>query len=364
MKVFLTGICGFVGSALAAALRDIDPKLELLGLDNLARPGSEENRLALRRLGVRVFHGDMRLASDFEPLPRTDWVIDCAANPSVLAGVVERPGAATSRQLLEHNLFGTVNLLEFARRHRAGVVLLSTSRVYGIEPLAALPVVCAPGGNAFTLPESGARLPAGFSRRGVREEFSTAAPISLYGATKLASEILALEYGASYHLPVWVNRCGVMAGAGQFGKPDQGIVSFWIHSYRARRKLAYIGFGGHGWQVRDALHPRDLAQLVYRQMLVGRGSGQSPVVNVSGGTASAFSLAQLTAWCRARFEFAHEITAQAEPRPLDLPWLVLDAARAESIWEWQPETSFESICEEIARHAEARPDWLDVSSDT
>ncbi len=54
------------------------------------RPGSEINRARLRKLGVKFFHGDIRVASDFEALPAVDWVIDAAANPSVLAGVAGR----------------------------------------------------------------------------------------------------------------------------------------------------------------------------------------------------------------------------------------------------------------------------------
>jgi len=67
------------------------------------------------------------------------------------------------------------------------------------------------------------------------------APISLYGNTKLACEIVALEYGAAYDFPVWVNRCGVLAGTGQFGTPDQGIFSYWINAHLRRHPLKYIG---------------------------------------------------------------------------------------------------------------------------
>ena len=50
-------------------------------------------------------------------------------------------------------------------------------------------------------------------------------------STKLAAETLALEYGEVFDFPAWVNRCGVLAGAGQFGTPDQGIFSYWIHAH-------------------------------------------------------------------------------------------------------------------------------------
>ena len=108
--------------------------------------------------------------------------------------------------------------------------------------------------------------PHGVSALGMTEEFSTSAPVSLYGATKLASEAMALEYGCLYNLPVWVNRCGVLAGAGQFGTAEQGIFSYWLHAHRARRRLGFFGFGGRGIQVRDALHPHDLAEIVIKQM--------------------------------------------------------------------------------------------------
>src|SRR5581483_11365955 len=138
-----------------------------------------------------------------ETLPAVDYVIEAAANPSVLAGV---DGQTSSRQLLEHNLGSTINVLEYCKRHRAGFILLSTSRVYSIAPLASLAVE--PVDNAFR-PAASSVFPAGLTRSGLSEAFSTAAPISIYGATKLASEAIALEYGESFGFPVYLNRCGV-----------------------------------------------------------------------------------------------------------------------------------------------------------
>lgn len=356
MNILLTGICGFVGSTLARGLREaLGPEVRFLGLDNFIRPGSETNREALRALGVTLFHGDVRLASDVDALPAVDWVIDCAANPSVLAGV---DGRSSSRQVVEHNLLGTVNLLEYCRRHGAGFLLLSTSRVYNVPLLAGLPV--AVEGNRFRLEESRHfPLPSGLSVRGVDETFSVAPPVSLYGMTKLASEGLALEYGATFGLPVWVNRCGVLAGAGQFGRADQGILAYWINAWRRRQPLRYIGFGGGGHQVRDALHPRDLVGLLVQQMRAGTDGGDLPrTVNLGGGPERTFSLAGLSAWCAARFGFDHPVAADPAPRTFDIPWMVMDAALAAAAWDWRPETSLEAILEEIAVHAEAHPDWL------
>ena len=78
MRVLITGVCGFVGSALAQGLRTGWPgdSLQLLGIDNLSRSGSERNRLALRRWGIELVHGDLRLPSDLESLGQIDWVVD------------------------------------------------------------------------------------------------------------------------------------------------------------------------------------------------------------------------------------------------------------------------------------------------
>lgn len=354
MKLLITGICGFVGSSLARWFRERNASCEIIGLDNFIRPGSETNRAALRSSGVNVQHGDARNVSDFENLPPVDWVIDAAANPSVLAGFDNR---SSSRQVIEHNLYGTVNLLEYCKRVGAGVILLSTSRVYSIPALAALPLI--KNNNAFAWNEA-AQPFAGASANGLTTEFSTAAPVSLYGATKLASEQLALEYRHAFNIPVWINRCGVIAGAGQFGTAEQGIFSYWIHAYAQKRRLKYIGFDGCGCQVRDGLHPDDLAELVSLQ-LNHSPTSDPPIFNVGGGADNAMSLAQLTSWCAGRFG-KRDIESDPTPRPFDVPWLVMHNRQTAAEFNWSPKRKLASILEEIATHAEQNPNWLDLSA--
>lgn len=353
MKVLISGICGFVGSTLARYLVDQDSTIEVAGFDNFIRAGSELNRRSLQAIGVGVTHADLRSQSDVEALPSADWVIDAAANASVLAGV---DGRTSSRQIVEHNLLGTVQLLEYCKAHRAGFVLLSTSRVYSIPALAALPMRVEK--EAFTLDENAAVL-AGVSSAGLTEDFSTAAPVSLYGTTKLCSEQLALEYGEAFHLPVRINRCGVLAGAGQFGRADQGIFSFWIHSWLRRRALKYIGFGGSGYQVRDCLHPHDLARLVLIQ-LRDPDRRVPRVQHAAGGVERALSLKQLSQWCEHRFA-SHIVAEEKTDRAFDIPWMIMDSSAARRDWGWVPEIPLGAILQEIASHAEANPDWLDIS---
>ena len=351
MKVFITGICGFVGSSLATWLRQRDSTIHISGVDNFLRAGSETNRLKLKSLGITVRHGDVRNASDFETLDAVDWVIDAAANPSVMAGI---DGETSTRQLVEHNLQGTINILEYCKRVGAGFILLSTSRVYSVRALASLPMLVE---NEAVVLDDSRPLPHGVSKKGVTAEFSTEAPVSLYGSTKLASEILALEYGETFSLPVWISRCGVLAGAGQFGTADQGIFSYWIHAYASKRPLKYIGFDGRGRQVRDAFHPDDLAALTYQQMTTS-AKAERRILNVGGGPESSMSLAQLTQWCAERFG-PHTVTADLAPRPFDIPWFITDYGVATGQLGWRPTKKLTAILDDIAEHARQNRDWLE-----
>jgi CDP-paratose 2-epimerase len=353
MKICITGICGFVGCSLATQLIRCIEGVEIYGIDSLIRPGTERNRARLRDLGCRFYHGDIRQRSDLELIPKVDWVIDAAANPSVLAGV---NASVSSQQITEHNLLGTMNVLEFCRRSAAGLILLSTSRVYSIKELSKLPLE--EQKNRFVFPETIVSYP-GASAKGVTERFSTSPPISLYGATKLSSEVLALEYGFAFGFPVWINRCGVLAGAGQFGTAEQGIFSYWIHSWRSKQPLTYIGFNGSGRQVRDALHPADLGQLVALQLKSTDKTESNRVWNVSGGYENSMSLTELSDWCRERFG-ERKINRAGQLRLYDVPWLILDSAEARKNWGWQPTTSLDSILDKIANHAESHPDWLNI----
>lgn len=352
MKIAITGICGFVGSELALQLGQRFSAAQITGIDNFSRPGSETTRPRLRDAGVVVKHGDVRCPSDLDALGAADWVIDAAANPSVLAGV---DGRTSSRQAVEHNLVGTLNVLEFCKARGAGLVLLSTSRVYSVNALNALPL--AVSNHAFA-PDETQTWPAGAAPSGLTEAFSTAGPVSLYGATKVASEVMAIEYGDAFGFPVAIDRCGVMAGPAQFGTGEQGIFSFWIRAWASGQPLTYFGFGGAGHQVRDALHPQDLASLVERQLRAA--SDAAGIWNVGGGLSNAMSLAQLSAWCSIHFG-QRQVGADSALRKWDVPWVVMDTSRIRGRFGWTPAIPVMKVLDEIAAHHRLHPDWLSLS---
>ena len=352
MKILITGCLGFAGKTLCESIITSTDTIEIIGVDNFSRKGCELNVEHLRNLGIGIIRGDIRNPSDLEALPEVDWVLDCAANPSVLAGI---GNDTSSRQVMEHNLVGTINLLEYCKQKGSGIILLSTSRVYSAKKLSNLTVI---EKNLAFEPEDGLSS-AGLSSLGISEQFPTTSPISLYGASKLASETLILEYGACFDFPVWINRCGVLAGAGQFGKPDQGIFSYWVHSYREKKPLKYLGFNGSGFQVRDALHPQDLGALIVDQ-IHAPDRPVPKIINLGGGHANSISLRRLSDWCEKRFGRT-DVDSSKEDRPLDAPWIVMDSTLAKQSWGWAPTTSLEEILDGIAIYAEEHPDWLDTT---
>ena len=287
-RVLITGGAGFVGSNLAVSLAARHPDWDLLVLDNLYRKGSRLNLPRLEAAGVEFVEGDVREPCDLRALPPLDALIECSAEPSVMSGVDGDTG-----YLVHTNLTGAYNCLELARRDGAFLVFLSTSRVYPVAPQVDL---------ALEETETRFELAAeqavpGVSPAGISEDFPLEGARTLYGATKLAAELLIEEYRSGLGVPAVVDRCGVIAGPWQMGKVDQGVFTHWMLAHHFRNPLSYIGFGGDGKQVRDLLHVEDLVDLVERQLL-DPASWDGRTVNVGGGRECSLSLRETTAICR------------------------------------------------------------------
>src|ERR1700687_5441384 len=256
-RILITGGAGFIGSNLALSLKRDRPSATVVAFDNLKRRGSELTLSRLRASGVEFVHGDVRSIDDLTNAGPANIVVEASAEPSVFAGYGSQPN-----YVIHTNLFGAANCLEHARQYGSDFVFLSTSRVYPINLLRMLPLD--KDGSRFVL-RSGTHLP-GVSATGISESFSLTGHRSLYGATKLAAELLVEEYRVMYGLRGVINRCGVISGPWQMGKVDQGVMVLWVASHLFGRGLGYIGFGGQGKQVRDVLHIDDLGDLIDIQL--------------------------------------------------------------------------------------------------
>ena len=234
---------------------------------------------------------------------------------------------------MEHNLLGTVNLLELLPPPPAAFVLLSTSRVYSIEPLAGLPMRVVD--RAFEPDTSRPRAGRGLPGRRRRELLDRAPRVALR-PTKVASEQLALEYGADLRLPrlgrplrrargrrpVRPARPGHLRVLGQqLAAPPSAAL------HRLRRP----GAPGARLPAPGRPRPRSIeAQLTPRR---GRAAARGERLRRTRRRPS--RCRQMSDWCRDRL-FDHPVASDTRPRPFDLPWMVLDAARASEVWGWAP----------------------------
>jgi len=338
MKVLVTGGAGFIGANLAIGLAADHPDWQVTALDNLQRRGSELNLPRLRAGGVRFVHGDVRASDDLLAVGPVDAVVECSAEPSVLAGV---DGSGLDR-MVGTNLFGAYACLELCRRHDAQLVFLSTSRVYPVDRLRALPLT--ERRTRFELDDD--KAVPGATGRGISEDLSLEGHRTLYGATKLAAELLIEEYVATFGLRAVVNRCGVVAGPWQMGKVDQGVVSYWMLAHMFRRPLTYIGFGGTGKQVRDLLHVDDLLGVIELQ-LSDPGLWTGVVANVGGGPGCSTSLLELTELCAEITGNVVDVSAAPEDRPGDIPWYVTDCTRLNGLTTWRPSSTLRGILTDV-----------------
>jgi CDP-paratose 2-epimerase len=313
-------------------------------MDNLYRRGSELNVPRLEKAGVKFHRGDVREPNSFPP-GAFDFIIECSAEPSVLAGQDGSPD-----YLFQTNLVGAYNCLEKARVWGSRFLFLSTSRVYPIAPLEAHP--WREEATRFAWEDYGA---VGLSSRGVSEKLDVTGARSLYGFTKLAAEQMIEEYRVTYGLKAVTNRCGVIAGPWQFGKVDQGVASLWVLSHYFERPLSYIGYGGTGKQVRDFLHVADLCDLLLEQI---RDFDQWDgwLGNVAGGLANSASLCELTAICENVTGKKIPIASVAANRPSDLRLFLGDCTQLFARTSWRPQRNVRRLVQDVY-------DWVRQNED-
>ena len=338
-RIFITGICGFLGSNLANYYQSLGYKV--YGIDNLHRKGTIKNFKFLKSNGVTIFKKDLSKLKNlnfFKKKLKFECVIHCAALTSVLDGVNNN----SINFLYKNNLLSTLYSLKICKYLKSRFIFISSSRIYGISKIKKLNLGIK--SNRFFLKKNNL---IGISNKGINESFSTESPLSFYGSSKLISENIIKEYCLFNKIPFLINRCGLLAGSGQLYKNDQGIISFWINSWKNKKKLNYIDFGGYGYQVRDCLHPFDLFILLKKQLnILGKKKLKKTIFNVSGGIASSFSLKELSLWCFKNIS-KNKIGYQNKGRPFDLKWIVLDNTLVKKTFNWKIKFSKYKIFQDI-----------------
>jgi CDP-paratose 2-epimerase len=359
VHILVTGGCGFVGSELALFLREEGHRV--IVMDNLVRRGSESNLDRLKHQDVAFLHGDVRNPEDFANLPHgIDFVCDASAQPSVVTGY------ANPLFDITNNSLGAIHVLEFVRHRHCPLIFFSSNRVYGADRLNALPrresptrFEWDPAAWQSIPPED---RPRGFDPiHGISEEFSIdGGQRSIYGLSKLIADAACQEYAQGFDLPIVVNRFGVISGAGQFGKADQGWVVWWAIAHYFSLPLKYIGWKGK--QVRDVLFMDDVLRLVKLQMdRISHCRGE--VFNLGGGAANSLSLLEATRLVESKLGRSMHIPYEEAARTADIALYFTDNRKASKVLGWQPQITlqqgFDRIFEWIRKNeAELRARYL------
>ena len=313
MKILITGGCGFVGTNVAIFL---NKKYKVDCLDNLSRKGSKYNLEILKKNRIRNFNIDIENFYQVKKLPKYDIVIDCCAEASVEVSKKDID------RVVNTNLIGTYNILKKIKKDKSKIIFLSSSRIYPIK-------------NFNENIKSKNIKKKLIIKKLVKENDNKNGPKSLYGFTKLASEMLIEEFSYAFNIKYLINRCGVISGPLQFGKQDQGFISLWIWRHLNKKKLNYIGFGGNGHQVRDVLHIEDLLSLIDLQ-IKNFNKINNKIFTVGGSKRSYTSLKNLTNICSKLTGNKIKIGKLTSTSNYDIPYYISDNSYVSKTYKWKP----------------------------
>ncbi len=327
MKILITGGCGFVGSNIGIFLKKRLKTAKVYTLDNLYRKGSEVNELRLKKFGIKNYNFDIKDYKKIINLSKFDLIIDCCAEPAI------EVSSKDPNRVFNTNLIGTFNILKKCVKDNANIIFLSSSRVYSITKLNKVV-----GSKNISKPIK--------SKIKINENFSTSAPCSLYGFTKHASEKLIQEFSFMNKIKYIINRFGVIAGPWQFGKQDQGFVSMWIAKHMLKKKLSYIGFGGHGNQVRDIIHIDDVCEIILIQIKQIKKKYNN-IFNIGGGIKNSISLIELTSKCIKLTGNKLSLGKIKKTSKFDIPYYITDNSKIKKIYKWKPKMSINKILNDI-----------------
>lgn len=349
--VIVTGSGGLIG---AEACRFFAAKgLDIVGIDNDMRRyffGPEASTAWSRRKlfdtipGYKHFDIDIRNQDAIEALFRKygkdiAGILHTAAQPS------HDWAAREPFTDFSINASGTLNLLEFTRRHAPDAVFMftSTNKVYGDTP------------NRLPLIELEKRWeldPAHpYGANGIPESMSIDGSLhSLFGASKLAADLLVQEYGRYFGLKTVCFRGGCLTGPGHSGAELHGFLSYLVTC--ALTGKAYTVFGYRGKQVRDNIHSFDLVNAFWHFFQAPRAG---EVYNIGGGRASNCSMLEAIDICQSLTGKGMNWSYEDSNRIGDHIWWISDIGKFQRHYpDWSLTHTLQSIIEEIAESVRSR----------
>ncbi len=322
MKILITGGCGFVGTNIAIFLKKKGYNINTL--DNLSRKGSKFNLEILKKLKVKNFKIDIASFNKILKLPKYDLIIDCCAEAAVEVSKKD------IKRVFDTNLIGTFNILKKIKKDKSKIIFLSSSRVYPIN-----------NHNLKKVINKKLKI-----KRLTSENNETKGPKSIYGFSKLSSEMLIEEFAYAFNLKYLINRCGVISGPLQFGKQDQGFVSLWIWNHINKKNMKYIGYGGYGYQVRDVLHINDLCELIHLQ-IKKINKINNKIFTVGGSKKSYTSLRNLTFLCEKITKNKINFKRIPQTSIYDIPYYLTDNKLVSKVYNWKPKKKFIDIVNDV-----------------
>ena len=332
MKILITGGCGFVGTNLALFLKQ--KKHKISSLDNLSRKGSKYNLKLLNNEKIKNYKIDIENDRKILKIPKFDLIIDCCAEAAV------EVSKNNFEKVINTNLVGTINILKKAKIDKSKIIFLSSSRVYPINSLKDLV-------DKKKLKKS-LKINKMFN-----ENSNINGPKTIYGVTKLASEMFIEEFSYAFKMKYIINRCGVISGPLQFGKQDQGFISLWIWRHLMKKKLSYIGYEGLGNQVRDVLHVNDLSELINIQ-IKNLNKINNTLFTVGGSKKSYTSLKKLTEICQKITGNKLSISKIKKTSIYDIPYFITDNSKVTRAYGWKPKKNITNIIKDTYK-------WLKIN---
>lgn len=321
MKILITGGCGFVGTNIALFLSK--KKFKVDSLDNLSRKGSKYNLHLLKTNNIKNYNLNINNKKLIKKLPKYNLIIDCCAEAAV------EISKKKIDEVINTNLIGTINILKKAKKDGSKIIFLSSSRVYPIHHLSSI------------VKNKNISKSIAINKK-INENQSTRGAKSIYGLTKFASEMFIEEFSYAFGIKYIINRCGVISGPLQFGKQDQGFVSLWIWNHINKKKLNYIGYGGHGNQIRDVLHINDLCRLIFIQ-IKKFSKIKNKLFTVGGSKKSYTSLKNLTLMCQKITKNKIKIGKKSKTSIYDIPYYITDNGNVFKTYKWKPKKSMYDV---------------------